>query len=130
MQPSRRADPDREDGPRVCEMRRADRDHRRCPRLLDRGRMLATRMHEPPAGARTMRDRGAASPIDFAPLTNPAVITLPLLSRARCWAIVLCSLESLGGFAAVAGAAWVRAGIWDRPNGTPQLTGDRPAQGA
>jgi site-specific DNA-methyltransferase (adenine-specific) len=28
-----------------------------------------------------------------------------------------------------AGLDWVRAGVWLKPNGLPQFTGDRPAQG-
>jgi site-specific DNA-methyltransferase (adenine-specific) len=28
------------------------------------------------------------------------------------------------------GERWVRAGVWDRTDGMPQLSGDRPAQGA
>jgi site-specific DNA-methyltransferase (adenine-specific) len=34
----------------------------------------------------------------------------------------------LGAYAMDAGEAWVRAGFWHRPDGAPQITGDRPGQ--
>lgn len=58
-------------------------------------------------------------------------VTQECLRVARRWVIVFCALEQLGTYASAAGACWIRAGAWDRNNtGTPQLTADRPAQGA
>ena len=55
-----------------------------------------------------------------------AVVPL-LLAAAHRWVIAFCSLELLGDYRA-AGPAWIRAGFWRRPDGAPQISGDRPAQ--
>lgn len=67
------------------------------------------------------------------------------LRVTKRWTLVFCALEQIGAYRAAAAKAWKRAGVWipengdlpffsglwDRNNtGTPQLTGDRPAQGA
>ncbi len=49
---------------------------------------------------------------------------------ARRWCIAFCALEQIGAYRAAAAEDWVRAGVWDRVNSMPQLSGDRPAQGA
>lgn len=79
--------------------------------------------------ARTMKDGGGSIDINFAPLLVGAYLPL-MLGAATRWLIAFCALEMLGTYAAKAGDRWVRAGIWDRPDGTPQLTGDRPGQAA
>jgi site-specific DNA-methyltransferase (adenine-specific) len=61
---------------------------------------------------------------------DPATVTASLLRVSRRWVVVFCALEQLGEYEASAGDSWVRAGIWNRENGAPQFTGDRPAQGA
>lgn len=83
-------------------------------------------------GALSMRDGGSDIPIDFEPFGAAEVesfvgITLRLVRR---WCIAFCALEHLGTYAEAAGEAWIRAGIWDRPDGTPQISGDRPGQAA
>jgi len=65
--------------------------------------------------------------VNFAPIDPVEVIRLAAPKR---WALAFCSLEMLGDYAEWTGESWVRSGIWDRINGAPQLTGDRPAQGA
>lgn len=51
--------------------------------------------------------------------------------QPRRWSLAFCSLEMLGSYRrAVMPERWVRAGVWDRVNGAPQFSGDRPAQGA
>lgn len=67
--------------------------------------------------------------IDFAPLDDVRWF-LEALRVTRRWAMSFCELEQLGEYRAVAGDAWVRAQVWHRTDGTPQLSGDRPAQGA
>lgn len=81
------------------------------------------------AGARTLADGGEETPIDFEPLTNTEFVFMGL-HLARRWVISFCALEQLGLYRETAGDDWVRAGIWHRTDGTPQLTGDRPAQAA
>lgn len=73
-----------------------------------------------------------------------------ILRVTRRWSIIFCALEQLGIYQLAGAEVWIRAGVWnpdveintddgpaiqagmwDRHNtGTPQLTGDRPAQGA
>ncbi len=47
---------------------------------------------------------------------------------ATRWCVIFCSVEMLGAYREVAGDAWVRGGFWRRPDGAPQITGDRPGQ--
>jgi site-specific DNA-methyltransferase (adenine-specific) len=44
------------------------------------------------------------------------------------WVLCFCALEQLGMYQTAAGAKWVRSGVWHRPDGAPQFTGNRPAQ--
>lgn len=68
--------------------------------------------------------------IDFDGIT-PADFVGQLLRVASRWVIAFCALEQLGEYAAAAGEKqWVRAGVWGKPDGAPQFTGDRPAQSA
>lgn len=76
------------------------------------------------------KKRGSAAiKIDFRHLTNYA-FTTELIRVARRWVLAFCALEQLGDYRVATGKRWVRAGVWDRPDGAPQLSGDRPAQGA
>ena len=68
-------------------------------------------------------------PIDFAHVTSTAF--LGEIGRiSKRWQIVFCALEQLGDYKRVAADQWIRSGLYVRTNGTPQLTGDRPAQAA
>ncbi len=70
--------------------------------------------------------------LPFAPLESRA-FTRDLVHAARRWAICFCTVEDLGLFREAVGGprntggAWVRGGIWYKPNSMGQLTGDRPA---
>jgi DNA methylase len=78
------------------------------------------------AGARSS-DKGYE--IKFAPIDSPD--TVVQLVKPTRWAIAFSPLELLGEYRRAAGAErWARAGVWDRVSGSPQFTGDRPAQGA
>ena len=86
------------------------------------------------AGMRTMKDRGEATSIDFAALP-PADTFIPgLVTVAKRWTILFCSMLHYGDIRAAAGGprdaggGWVRTGFWHRTNSAPQITGDRPAQ--
>lgn len=75
-------------------------------------------------GARSSAD---GYKINFAPLDSPE--TVVKLSTPTRWSIAFSPLELLGDYRTAAGAdRWARAGIWDRISGSPQFTGDRPAQ--
>lgn len=79
--------------------------------------------------ARSLKDGGSDIDIDFDPI-EPRVIVPGLLRMTPGWIVAFCALEHLGEYAAAAGDGWVRSGVWDRPDGTPQLSSDRPAQAA
>lgn len=51
---------------------------------------------------------------------------------SRGWVLFFCQVEAVARWRSAlesAGASWRRAMVWIKPNGTPQFTGDRPAQG-
>lgn len=70
--------------------------------------------------------------IDFAPFTEVEMraFVQHALRLSRRWCLAFGAVEQMGDYKRAAGEAWVRACIWDRPDGTPQLSGDRPAQSA
>lgn len=48
------------------------------------------------------------------------------------WVVAFCQIEAVAawrGALTTAGFDWVRGGVWVKPNGAPQFTGDRPGQG-
>lgn len=50
----------------------------------------------------------------------------------RRWAVAFCQIEGISLWRnafEVHGLEWVRGGVWRKPNGAPQFTGDRPGQG-
>lgn len=61
---------------------------------------------------------------------NPAAVAPAIVRVAARWAVAFCALEQLGDYERAAGDAWIRAGVWGKPDGAPQFTGDRPAQSA
>jgi len=69
---------------------------------------------------------------DFAPLLDPAMLAKEFLRISKRWCLAFCTFESMKQWRDVAWEqkAWVRSGVWDRVNVTPQFTGDRPAQAA
>ncbi|QDV43956.1 Modification methylase DpnIIB [Stieleria neptunia] len=85
-------------------------------------------------GARTNREGDRQRPfIKFASMTGAEVASVFELCavRLRSWLISFVDwrhmllLESTPP----SGLRFVRFGIWDKPNGTPQISGDRPAMG-
>ena len=50
---------------------------------------------------------------------------------ARRWVLIFCQVEAVAAWRAVveaAGLVYKRACVWDKPDGMPQLSGDRPGQ--
>ena len=88
---------------------------------------------DPPYDSKThagaVNSDGEALGIDFACLENVAFARDMIRVSAR-WVVAFCALEQLGGYRDVAGDDWIRSGVWVRTNGAPQMSGDRPAQGA
>lgn len=86
--------------------------------------------HRTHSRARSLKSGGSDIPIDFMHLENMDHLEL-LFSVSKGWVIAFCSLEQLGAYQSQAGdRRWMRAAVWDRPDGTPQISGDRPGQGA
>lgn len=46
---------------------------------------------------------------------------------AKRWALAFCAVEDFGAYRDAGPDAWIRGGIWYKPNSMGQLTGDRPA---
>lgn len=51
---------------------------------------------------------------------------------ARRWVVAFCQIEAIAAWRTdleAAGLEWIRGGIWRKPDGMPQFTGDRPGMG-
>ncbi len=82
------------------------------------------------AGAQT-RTTGASGKtlVTFASLDDATFVTLAheLVRVTRRWVIMTCAWQHAALLAR--DPVLVRLGVWIKPNGAPQLSGDRPAQG-
>ena len=98
---------------------------------------------------RSLRDatqkRGASNRGEVRRIDAPLEIDFPAITEdereavadhfdrlALRWTVVFCQIEAVHlwrGALRSAGLDWVRGGIWVKPNGAPQFTGDRPGQG-
>ena len=81
------------------------------------------------AGARSGRALGRPL-VDFAPIAGGDLVRLcrRFVELANRWVILTCEWQHAAALEA-AGAPLVRLGVWVKPNGAPQFTGDRPAMG-
>lgn len=80
--------------------------------------------------ARSLKNGGSDIAIDFNSLSNFDHVDL-MMNVSAGWVVCFCALEQLGDYQAAAGfERWMRAAVWDRPDGTPQISGDRPGQAA
>lgn len=73
-------------------------------------------------------------PLPFAALLPEQRDGLAAWSASNCrgWFLAFCQTEAVGTWRSAlegAGAKWRRAGIWVKPDGSPQISGDRPGQG-
>jgi len=85
---------------------------------------------DPPYDEKThdgARSNSKGFKIGFAPIDPADVVAIV---KPRRWALAFCALEMLGDYKRLTGDRWIRSGVWDRDGGTPQISGDRPAQGA
>lgn len=83
-------------------------------------------------GARTGSDlKDNRKLVDFASTQAAEIAALLSLVRLHRWAVLTCDWQHVLPLKQSPPAGWrfVRAGVWVKPNGTPQFTGDRPAQG-
>lgn len=82
-------------------------------------------------GARTGDSSDAGVLVDFASVDADAVRVVLALCRPRRWGVLTVDWQHVLPLKAQPPTGWkfVRHGVWVKPNGTPQFTGDRPAQG-
>jgi site-specific DNA-methyltransferase (adenine-specific) len=80
-------------------------------------------------GARSAKSL-AASQIDFESLTDAQFIEFcgNAIGQAKRWVIMNCAWQHAAELER-AGLPLVRLGVWHKPNGAPQFTGDRPGVG-
>ena len=88
---------------------------------------------------RGVEDRGELRRVD-------KVLSFPALSETdrkiaarefgrltRRWVVAFCQIEAIAAWRRQlvdeGGLDWIRGGIWHKPNGMPQFTGDRPGMG-
>ena len=82
------------------------------------------------ASCKTLRGHNAERvDLGFAALENFAFVP-EMLRATRRWCVAFCAIEDIGEYQRAAAESWVRAGIWHKPDSTPRLMADRPAQGA
>lgn len=76
----------------------------------------------------------AIEPLDFAPIADGDRdrFSVQMVRVVRRWIIVFCQAEAVAAWRdalEAAGATYKRSCIWVKPDGMPQLTGDRPGMG-
>lgn len=76
-------------------------------------------------------DCGQNHLIAFACMSTAASVTLAadLCAQTRRWVVMTVDWRHAAAIEAAQPALFVRAGIWVKPNGAPQFTGDRPGTG-
>jgi site-specific DNA-methyltransferase (adenine-specific) len=81
-------------------------------------------------GARTAKCGQSVSLVDFDSLTEEQFIEFCAhsVTLARRWVVMSCAWQHAAQLEK-AGVPLVRLGIWHKPNGAPQFTGDRPGTG-
>ena len=65
-------------------------------------------------------------PIEFGSLDSLDWLDV-WLPRVRRWSLVWCAIEQVGSYRDQCPDLYVRGCFWDRTNGAPQFSGDRPA---
>jgi site-specific DNA-methyltransferase (adenine-specific) len=82
-------------------------------------------------GARTGDATTAGVLVDFAATEAEAIAEVLAACKARRWGVLTMDWQHVLPLKVRPPAGWkfVRHGVWVKPNGTPQFTGDRPAQG-
>ena len=83
---------------------------------------------------KTTRRSIVEAPLDFAAITDDVRAFVCEFAARTCsgWALAFCQAEAIAAWRAAfedSGASWRRAMVWVKPDSSPQLSGDRPAQG-
>jgi site-specific DNA-methyltransferase (adenine-specific) len=77
-------------------------------------------------GARTGKGDRKLVTFDGIDGMEPWIATESLKVSKR-WVIIWCAFEQIKVYSDAAGDAYIRCGVWQKPDATPQFTGDRPA---
>jgi DNA modification methylase len=72
--------------------------------------------------------------LPFAAITDEQrrSVAIECARLCRRWVMTFCQIEAVSAWRAAfvsAGLDWIRGGVWLKPNGSPQFTGDRPGMG-
>lgn len=83
------------------------------------------------AGARTRNDDDPGRLIDFASIDADEFVRLceQFCDIAARWVVTFCDWRHAAAVERARPELLVRVGVWVKPNGAPQFTGDRPAMG-
>jgi site-specific DNA-methyltransferase (adenine-specific) len=81
-------------------------------------------------GARTARRGQSVSLVDFDSLSEKQFIEFcgNAVAQAKRWVVMSCAWQHAAELERT-GVPLVRLGVWHKPNGAPQFTGDRPGTG-
>lgn len=76
----------------------------------------------------------AIESLDFPPITEAerTAVAAQMARVSRRWLLAFCQAEAVAAWRSsflAGGAIWRRACVWIKPDGMPQLTGDRPGMG-
>lgn len=108
------------------------------------GHVITDPPYEAEAHTLQRRKRGATrdngdrildvAPLDFAPMTEATrdAAGAQFARLSSRWSLVFCQAEAVDAWRrsmVSGGASWRRSCIWLKPDGMPQLTGDRPGMG-
>lgn len=79
-------------------------------------------------------DNGGPALLSFGAISEDtrSAVAVQMARVARRWVIVFCQAEAVAAWRAAleaAGLVYMRACVWVKPDGLPQMSGDRPAQG-
>lgn len=106
-----------------------------CREILPHLKSVDVVLTDPPYGEVTHAGARSAHAlrqpmVDFAPIAGGDLVRFcrRFVELAKRWVILTCAWQHAAVLEA-AGAPLVRLGVWVKPNGAPQFTGDRPAMG-
>lgn len=111
--------------------------HGDCREVLPTLTIVDHVMTDPPysddthAGARTNNSANPSTLVTFESVNASHVRSILSESKARRWAVLTLDWQHVLPLKLSPPNGWkfIRHGVWIKPNGTPQFTGDRPAQG-
>ncbi len=68
-------------------------------------------------------------PIDFECMTEECRTRIGQIINVSGWSAIFCQVEAVHKWMSAINGRYMRTGIWVKPDGAPQFTGDRPGMG-